>query len=316
MPLYPEIDPFRQHHLAVDEKHTLYLEESGNPDGIAVVFVHGGPGGGCDETSRRFFDPARYRIVTFDQRGAGRSTPYACLENNTTWDLVSDLEKIREHLRIEKWLVFGGSWGSTLALCYAQCFSERVIGLVLRGIFLCRERELAWLYQEGASRIYPDFWQDFIAPIPASERDDLIGAYYRRLTSDDPTISHMAAKAWAEWEGRIATLLPNVATVNSFSDRALAIARIECHYFVHQGFLKHWPILAKMDVLAEVPGIIVQGRYDMVCPAESAFELHQVWPSSRLHIIDAAGHSAGEREIAEKLVRATDLFAEQLTKDM
>lgn len=309
MPLYPAIAPYAQHRVPVQAPHELYVEQSGNPHGIAVVFLHGGPGGGCDANSRRFFDPSRYRIITFDQRASGRSTPYACLEHNDTWALVEDLERLREFLQIEKWLVFGGSWGSTLALCYAQKHVERVLALVLRGIFLCREQDLHWLYQDGASRLFPEAWQHFLAPIEPSKRGDMIGAYYQKLTSTDTAEQLAAAKAWAQWEGRIATLLPSADTLEAFTERAVAIARLECHYFVHKGFLASDQLLQNMPVLAKVPGVIVHGRYDAVCAADNAWALHQAWPASRLEIVEQAGHSASEPGILEALVRATDHFA-------
>lgn len=310
--LYPDIKPYARHQLAVTAPHVLYVDESGQADGLPVVFIHGGPGGGCDASSRRFFDPQRYRIVTFDQRGCGRSTPYASLENNSTWDLVEDLERIRVHLGIEKWMLFGGSWGSTLALAYAQKHPERVLGLVLRGIFLCREQELRWFYQEGASRLFPDYWQDYVAPISVPERNDLIGAFYRRLTGTDEIAQMQAAKAWSCWEGRTATLRPNAQTVESFSERALAMARIECHYFVNKGFLQPDQLLRDMPRIAHLPGIIVHGRYDMICPLDNAWALHQAWPESELNIIREAGHSASEVGITDALVKACDLMAQRL----
>lgn len=310
--LYPDIKPYARHQLAVTAPHVLYVDESGQADGLPVVFIHGGPGGGCDASSRRFFDPQRYRIVTFDQRGCGRSTPYASLENNSTWDLVEDLERIRVHLGIEKWMLFGGSWGSTLALAYAQKHPERVLGLVLRGIFLCREQELRWFYQEGASRLFPDYWQDYVAPISVPERNDLIGAFYKRLTGTDEIAQMQAAKAWSCWEGRTATLRPNAQTVESFSERALAMARIECHYFVNKGFLQPDQLLRDMPRIAHLPGIIVHGRYDMICPLDNAWALHQAWPESELNIIREAGHSASEVGITDALVKACDLMAQRL----
>lgn len=236
--LYPEIKPYARHELAVEEPHVLYVDESGSPDGLPVLFVHGGPGGGCDALSRRFFDPTLYRIITFDQRGCGRSTPHASLENNTTAHLIADMQRIREHLGIDKWVLFGGSWGSTLSLAYAQSYPEHVHALILRGIFLCRPQDLAWFYQEGASRLFPDYWQDFLSPIPLEERDDLMQAFYRRLTGNDQIAQMHAAKAWSCWEGRTATLRPNHNVVERFADahRALSMARIECHYFVNQAF--------------------------------------------------------------------------------
>jgi proline iminopeptidase len=312
--LYPEILPFANHRLAVDERHTLYLEESGSREGIPVLFLHGGPGSGCESYHRRFFDPSRYRAVLFDQRGAGRSLPHAELQDNSTRHLIDDIEKIRKHLGIEQWLLFGGSWGSTLALAYAEAHPERVLGLVLRGIFLCREQETRWFYQHGASRIFPDYWHDFIAPIPQAERDDLLHAYHRRLTGSDEVARMAAAKAWSLWEGRTASLLPDPSVINHFGDphTALSLARIECHYFVNNAFLRPNQLLEDTPKIAEIPGIIVQGRYDLICPMESAWELHRHWPASELRIVPDAGHSAVEPGIRSALVEATDWFAERL----
>jgi proline iminopeptidase len=310
--LYPEIKPYARHDLAVEAPHVLYIDESGSPAGLPVVFIHGGPGAGCDPLSRRFFDPALYRIITFDQRGSGRSTPYASLENNTTWDLVADLERIREHLGIDKWVLFGGSWGSTLSLAYAQKHSERVLGLILRGIFLCRPQDFHWFYQEGASRLFPDFWQDYLAPIPVAERGDLMQAFYKRLISTDEIAQMQAAKAWSCWEGRTASLRPNPELVESFHERALAIARIECHYFVNQAFLEPDQLLRDMPRIAHLPGTIVHGRYDVVCPLDNAWALHRSWPNSELQIIRDAGHAASEAGIADALVRAANGMARRL----
>lgn len=312
--LYPEIKPYARHQLAVEHPHELYVDESGTPDGLPVVFVHGGPGAGCDEASRRWFDPTVYRIVTFDQRGCGRSTPHASLDRNTTWDLVADMERIREHLGIDKWVLFGGSWGSTLALAYAQTHPERVHALILRGIFLCRPQEIEWFYQAGASRLFPDYWEDYLAPIPAEERHDLVGAFYRRLTGSDQIAQMHAAKAWSVWEGRTATLRPNGHVIERFSEpqRALSIARIECHYFVNDAFLEEDQLLRDMHKIAHIPGVIVHGRYDVICPLDNAWALHQAWPNSELLIIRDAGHAAGEPGITDALVRATGQVARQL----
>ncbi|MFW5723789.1 MAG: prolyl aminopeptidase, partial [Halochromatium sp.] len=284
------------------------------PNGIPAVFLHGGPGAGCGPSHRRFFDPKRYRIILFDQRGCGHSTPHASLEHNSTWDLVADLERIRAHLGIERWLVFGGSWGSTLALAYAETHPERVSALVLRGIFLCRAEEIAWFYQQGANWIFPDHWQDFLAPIPAHEQHDLLGAYHRRLTADDPATRLTAAKAWSIWEGRCATLLPDKSIRSTFSDErlALSLARIECHYFVNQAFLRPRQLLAEAWRLREIPGVIVQGRYDLICPLRSAWELAAAWPNAALEIIDDAGHAAFEPGIVRALVAATDRLAAEV----
>ncbi|SFT71906.1 prolyl aminopeptidase [Pseudomonas marincola] len=312
--LYPEIKPYARHELSVEAPHVLYVDESGSPDGLPVVFVHGGPGAGCDALSRRFFDPNLYRIITFDQRGCGRSTPHASLENNTTWDLVADMEIIREHLNIDKWVLFGGSWGSTLSLAYAQTHPDRVSALILRGIFLCRQQELQWFYQQGASRMFPDFWQDYVAPIPVDERGDMIQAFYKRLTGPDQIAQMHAAKAWSTWEGRTATLRPNPQVVERFSEahRALSIARIECHYFVNNAFLEPNQLLNNMPNIAHLPGIIVHGRYDVICPLENAWELHQAWPNSELQIIRDAGHAASEVGTTDALVRAADQIAHRL----
>ena len=313
-PLYPEIKPYARHELAVEEPHVLYVDESGSPDGLPVLFVHGGPGGGCDAISRRFFDPTLYRIITFDQRGCGRSTPHASLENNTTAHLIADIQRIREHLGIDKWVLFGGSWGSTLSLAYAQAFPEHVHALILRGIFLCRPEDLSWFYQEGASRLFPDYWQDFLAPIPPEERDDLMSAFYRLLTGSDQIAQMHAAKSWSCWEGRTATLRPNSNVVERFADphRALSMARIECHYFVNHAFLEPDQLLRDMPKIAHLPGIIVHGRYDAICPLDNAWALHQAWPNSELQIIRDAGHSAAEVGITDALVRATGEIAHRL----
>ncbi len=310
--LYPEIEPYVNHSIAVDPPHVLHVEECGNPKGLPVVFLHGGPGAGCEPYHRRFFDPDIYRIILFDQRGCGRSTPHAELDGNTTQALVADMERIRQYLGIKRWLVFGGSWGSTLALVYAETHPERVAGLVLRGIFLCRPREIAWFYQEGASRVFPDYWRDFERVIPAGERGDMLAAYHARLTGDNEIARMAAAKAWSLWEGRTASLLPSPAVIDHFANpfTALALARIECHYFVNDAFLEPDQILARAHRLRELPGVIVQGRYDMVCPMESAWALHQAWPEACFELIADAGHAASEPGIIDALVRATDRMAE------
>lgn len=310
--LFPEIKPYARHELAVGAPHVLYIDESGSPGGLPVVFIHGGPGAGCDSLSRRFFDPNLYRIITFDQRGSGRSTPYASLENNTTWDLVEDLERIREHLGIQQWVLFGGSWGSTLALAYAQKHPEHVLALILRGIFLCRPQDFQWFYQEGASRLFPDFWQDYVAPIPLEERGQLMQAFYKRLTGSDEIAQMQAAKAWSCWEGRTATLRPNPQVLERFHERALSIARIESHYFVNDAFLEPDQLLRDMPKIAHLPGIIVHGRYDVICPLDNAWALHQAWPNSELQIIRDAGHAASEPGIADALVRASNEIAWRL----
>lgn len=310
---YPPLEPYRTGMLPVTDGHTLYFEESGNPNGKPVVFVHGGPGGGTEAKQRRFFDPAVYRIVLFDQRGCGKSTPFASLEANTTWHLVADMERLREHLKIEKWQVFGGSWGSTLALAYAQTHPARCTELVLRGIFLLRKWEIDWFYQEGTSHLFPDAWEKYLAPIPENERGDLVTAYYKRLTSPDAKVRSEAAKAWSMWEGRTSYLLPNEAYLSktgedSFAD---AFARIECHYFVNGGWLKDdKALLAKhnIDKIRKIPGVIVNGRYDVVCPMESAWALHRAWPEAELKIAEDAGHAAHEPGILHELIEATDRF--------
>jgi proline iminopeptidase len=306
--LYPEIEPYQIHRLAVEDPHQIYVEESGNPDGVPVVFVHGGPGSGCQAYHRRFFDPAHYRIILFDQRGAGQSTPHASLQNNTTQALMADMEYIRSHLGVDKWLVFGGSWGSTLALAYAQVFTQRVSGLILRGIFLCRPKEIEWFYQQGASRIFPDYWQDYLAPVPVGQRGDMVRAYYKLLTSDDETTRLAAAKAWSIWEGRTATLLGDDEVEAHYGDAhtALSLARIECHYFINNAFLEDDQLIRDAWRLEDIPAVIVQGRYDMVCPIESAWELHQAWPQADLQIIQNAGHSASEPGICAALLQAAD----------
>jgi proline iminopeptidase len=311
--LYPEIHPYVQHSLAVAPPHLLHIEECGNPNGIPVLFVHGGPGAGCEDYHRRFFDPERYRIILFDQRGCGRSTPHAALEGNTTQALVADMEQIREHLGVERWLLFGGSWGSTLSLVYAETHPERVLGLVLRGIFLCRPHEIQWFYQQGASRLFPDYWQDYLAPIPQSERGDLVQAFHRRLTGDNEMECMAAAKAWSLWEGRTSTLLPSEAVVDHFGNpfTALSLARIECHYFSNDTFLEPDQILRDAHRLAGIPGVIVHGRYDVVCPVENAWQLKQAWPEAELQIIPDAGHSASEPGTVDALIAATNAFAER-----
>lgn len=312
--LYPELQPYVSHSLAVEPPHELYIEECGNPNGLPVLFVHGGPGAGCEDYHRRFFDPEIYRIILFDQRGCGRSTPHAELTGNTTQALVADMEVIRDHLGIGRWLLFGGSWGSTLSLAYAETYPARVLGLVLRGVFLCRPREIHWFYQEGASRLFPDLWQEYLAPIPEKERTDLLHAYYQRLTGDDELVRMAAAKAWSLWEGKASTLRGSEAVEEHFANpyTALSLARIESHYFANDSFLEANQILRDAHKLEGIPGIIVHGRYDVVCPLESAWQLHQAWPSSRLHIIPDAGHSATEPGIVDALVRATISFSEQL----
>jgi proline iminopeptidase len=308
--LFPPIEPYRTHEIAVTDGHRLYAEECGNPQGLPVLFVHGGPGAGCERYHRQFFDPQIYRIVLFDQRGCGKSIPHASLTGNTTQALVADMESIRRLLGIERWVIFGGSWGSTLGLVYAQTHPERVLGLILRGIFLCRPRDIAWFYQDGASFVLPDYWQDYLEVISVDERNDMVHAYYRRLTGADEVAMMAAAKAWSLWEGRASTLLPKAEVVDYFASSltALSLARIECHYFMNNSFLEDDQILCHAGRLRDIPGVIVHGRYDVVCPLEQARALHRAWPQARLQIIPDAGHSATERGIVDALVNATNQF--------
>ena len=307
--LYPEIEPYETGRLAVDKLHVLYWEQSGNPEGVPVVFLHGGPGAGAVPAHRRFFDPRHYRIVIFDQRGAGRSTPLGALTDNTTSDLVEDVERIRRRLGIERWFVFGGSWGSSLALAYGERYPDRCMALVLRGIFLCRRTEVDW-FMTGMRRIFPEAWGEFAGHLPEAERDDLLGNYHRRLIDPDPEIHMPAARAWSRYEGSCSTLRPNPETVSSFLEpnTALGLARIEAHYFVHDCFLEEGALLSDADRLEGIPGVIVQGRYDVVCPVESAFDLHSAWPESELEIVSDAGHSAMEPGIRSGLIAAMERF--------
>ncbi len=309
--LYPPIEPDRSGHLRVGRVHEVYWEESGRPDGQPVVFVHGGPGGGTSPEQRRFFDPGAYRIVLFDQRGCGRSRPHSSLEENTTWDLVADMERLREHLGIERWVVFGGSWGSTLALAYAETHPERVRALVLRGIFLLRPHEIRWFYQEGASLIFPDAWEAYLAPIPPAERGDLVAAYHRRLTGADPAARTAAAKAWSVWEASTSRLRPDPQLIAAFGEPegADAFARIECHYFVNGGFFgTPEQLLDSVDRIRHIPAVIVQGRYDVVCPMTTAWDLHRRWPEARFEVVPDAGHAALEPGTLDRLLTATDEF--------
>lgn len=311
--IFPAIEPFDSGYLAVDNRHRMYYEQCGDPAGKPVVLLHGGPGSGCSPTMRRFHDPSRYRIILFDQRGAGRSTPHADLIDNTTWDLVADIERLREHLKISRWQVFGGSWGSTLALAYAQKHPERVSELLLRGIFMLRRWELEWFYQEGTSRLFPDAWEKYLAPIPPVERHDLMSAYYRRLTSDDETVQLAAAHAWSIWEASTSYLRQDPGAMAAFDQPAfaLAFARIESHYFVHGGFFEvDDQLLRDAHRISTIPGVIVHGRYDVVCPVQNAWDLHKAWPKAELNICATAGHSAFEPEISEALIAATQQFAE------
>jgi proline iminopeptidase len=311
--LYPPLKPYRTGYLRVSKLHRIYFEESGNPRGKPVVFLHGGPGGGTEPKMRRFFNPQKYRIILFDQRGCGKSTPHASLVDNTTWHLVADIEALRTHLSIERWQVFGGSWGSTLALAYAQKFPERVTELVLRGIFLVRRWEIEWFYQnpDGTGALFPDLWEAFVAQIPKAERRDMVKAYYRRLTSPKAAVRDRAARAWSTWEGSTVSLLGAAGLDAKFTQSkfAAAFARIECHYFINRGFLKRdGQLLRDVPRIRHIPAVIVQGRYDVVCPMRSAWDLHKAWPEADLRIVPDAGHSAFEAGITRELVRATDNF--------
>ncbi len=309
--LYSDIEPYETGRLRVSDTHEIYWEVSGNPAGKPVLFVHGGPGGGTSPKQRCFFDPSAYRIVLFDQRGCGKSTPHANLEDNTTWHLVADMEALRERLGIERWQLFGGSWGSTLALAYAQRHPARVTEMVLRGIFMLRRKELLWFYQSGASALFPDAWEHYLAPIPEAERDDMMAAYYKRLTSADPAVRQAAARAWSVWEASTSFLMPHVDHVaHAGGDEfALAFARIECHYFVNRGFFEvDGQLLRDVGRIRQIPAVIVQGRYDVVCPMMSAWELSRAWPEAKLEIVDDAGHASYEPGIVDRLVTATDRF--------
>ncbi|MFO1170337.1 MAG: prolyl aminopeptidase [Hyphomicrobiaceae bacterium] len=310
--LYPAIEPFRSGRLPVGDGHEIYFEESGNPEGKPVIVVHGGPGGGSYPAMRRFHDPDRYRIVLFDQRGCGRSTPNASLDANTTWHLVADMERIRVHLGIDRWQLFGGSWGSTLALAYAQTHPDRVTELVLRGIFMLRRSELLWFYQDGAGWVFPETFAPYKAHIPAAEQGDLIAAYYRRLTDPSPAAQVAAARLWSMWEGSALSLIPDPDRVRMFGadDYARAFARIECHYFVNKGFFdQDDQILRDAHKIRHIPGVIVHGRYDMCTPVKNAFDLAEVWPEAQLVIVPDGGHALTEPGIAAALIRATDRFA-------
>lgn len=309
--LHPEIEPYKKSWFRVSEIHELYVEECGNPDGQPVVFLHGGPGAGFSAFHRRIFDPAHFRIILFDQRGAGQSRPHAELRENTTWDLVEDIEKLRKHLGVKQWMVFGGSWGSTLALAYAETHPRSVSHLVLRGIFLCRKEEIEWFYQRGADKIFPDVWQEYLKPIPENERGDLVKAFYKRLTSPDESIRMAAAKAWSGWEGATVHLLPDEQTLTKFTGdmMAVALARIECHFFTNGcWFETDDQLLRKVDAIRHIPAVIVHGRYDVVCPVKNAFDLHRVWPEATLKIVADAGHAVDEPGIMRELVAAVEKF--------
>lgn len=310
--LYPEIEPYHMGRLEVTDGHEIYFEECGNPQGLPALIVHGGPGGGCNPTMRRYHDPKAYRIILFDQRGCGRSTPHASLEANTTWDLVADMERLREALKIETWQLFGGSWGSTLALAYAQTHPDRVSALLMRGIFLMRRAELEWFYQEGCSWLFPDAFESYQSIIPPPERGDMIAAYHRRVTNPDPEIRMSAAKAWSVWEGTTLSLLQDTDRIRHFAadSYALAFARIECHYFVNGGFFEcDGQLLRDAHRIRNVPGVIVHGRYDVVTPVKNAWDLKRAWPRATLNIVPDAGHAMSEAGIVHELVAATRRFA-------
>lgn len=311
--LYPKIEPYNQFDLKVSDLHTIHVEESGNINGKPVIFLHGGPGGGIEPVYHQYFDPEKWRIIIFDQRGCGQSTPHAELQENTTWDLIADIEKIRQHLEIDKWVVFGGSWGSTLSLSYAITHPDRCKALVLRGIFMIRKKEINWFYQDGTSNIYPDAWEHYLRPIPEDERHDLVAAYYKRLTSNDDSVRIEAAKAWSIWEASTSKLIQSEESIHAFEDAkvAEAFARIECHYFTNRGFFDtdEW-LLENVDKIRHIPTVIVQGRYDVVCPMISAWELHRAFPEADFEIVQDAGHSMTEKGIAAKLVENTDKFSE------
>ncbi len=311
-PLYPAIEPYRSGRLKVSDLHDIYFEECGNPDGKPALLVHGGPGGGANAIMRRYHDPDQYRIILFDQRGCGRSTPHACLEENTTWDLVADMERLRAHLGIDTWQLLGGSWGSTLSLAYAEAHPERVSELILRGIFTLRRAELDWFYQKGCSWIFPDAFQAFLAPIPPEERGDMVAAYYRRLTDPDRAVQLRAAVAWSMWEGTTLSLLPDERRIRNFGaeDFALAFARIECHYFINRGFFRQDDqIIADAHKIRGIPGVIVHGRYDVVTPVKIAWDLADAWPEADLRIVPDSGHAMTETGIVHELVLATRRFA-------
>ncbi|MBI2069726.1 MAG: prolyl aminopeptidase [Elusimicrobia bacterium] len=307
--LYPPIKPYREGFLKVSPLHTIHYEESGNPRGKPAIFLHGGPGGGISPSYRQYFHPKKWRLILLDQRGCGKSRPHAELRENTTWDLVEDVEALRRFLGIERWVVFGGSWGSTLSLAYAEKYPQCCRGLILRGIFLLRRAELLWFYQEGASWIFPDFWEDYLRPIPPAERSDMMGAYYKRLTSPNAKIRGEAAGAWTLWEGRTSKLRQEPEHLKRFKLPSFqdAFARIECHYFVNRGFLKRDDqLLRDTRRLRAIPGVIIQGRYDIVCPMKSAWDLHCAWPKAKFVVVPDAGHTMYEPGITDALIDATD----------
>lgn len=311
--LYPEISSSKEFYLSVSDEHELWVAEYGNPQGIPAVFLHGGPGAGCESYHPRFFNPEKYRIILFDQRGSGRSKPHASLQENTTQHLISDIETLRKELNIKKWVVFGGSWGSTLGLAYAQAHTDRVLGLVLRGIFLCRPEDIRWFYQQGASEIFPDYWQDYEAVIPEQERNNMVQAYYQKLVSKDQQERLKAARQWSIWEGRTSTLHQKKSVTDHFAsdEVALSLARIECHYFIHDSYLEPNQLLREASLLRDVPGYIVHGRYDVVCPIAQAHALHLAWPEANYYVAPTSGHSATEPEIVSALIEATNQLADK-----
>ncbi len=311
LPFFPELQPYVRGRIRVSDLHEIYFEQCGNPSGKPVVILHGGPGGGISPNLRRFHDPSAYRMILFDQRGCGASTPYACLNENTTWDLVSDIEKLRVHLKIERWQVFGGSWGSTLALAYAETYPERVTELIVRGIFTVRKKEVDWLYQFGASMLFPEFWEDYVRLIPEDERGDFVLAYHKRLTGDDEVVKLACARAWSQWEGAVSSLLPNPERVVQFGNNhfAIAFASIECHYFINKGFLEiDDQLLGNAHKLADIPGVIAQGRYDVITPPDTAYTLSNAWPKAQFVIVPDAGHAGSEPGMVDALVIATNSF--------
>lgn len=313
--LFPEIEPYNTFYLQVSDKHSLYVEEVGNPNGQPALFLHGGPGGGIIPNHRRLFDPAHYRIILFDQRGSGKSKPHASLEENTTWDLVADIEKLRAHLGLEQWLVFGGSWGSTLSLAYAESHPDRVIALILRGIFLCRPEEIRWFYQEGAGWMFPEFWEEYLKPVPPEKRQDMVKAYYELLTSPDEAVRLNAARAWSGWEGSTCKLIPNPQVIESFEEahHALAMARIECHYFMNNSWLEENQLLRDAHRIQHIPTWIIHGRYDVICPAQNAWELSRALPNATFRLIPDAGHAYDEPGILDALLEATNACRQPLS---
>jgi proline iminopeptidase len=308
---YPGIKPYSTEHLKVDNKHSIYLEQSGNPDGVPVLVVHGGPGAGSHAKQRCWFDPNHYRIILFDQRGCGQSTPHGELHKNTTQELIADMEKIREHLFIESWILFGGSWGSTLSLLYAQAYPERVSHMILRSILLANKQNREWFFQHGANLFFPDYWREFVKDIPANERDDIVNAFHQRLNSNNELMRMSAAKAWSLWHRSCATINPGSDNINSHA--TLRLARIESHYFNNACFIEENQILKNMKIIQHIPTIIIHGRYDIICPLDNAYQVHKQLRNSRLEIIRDAGHASSEPAIADALVKATNSLAENLT---